>query len=97
MPSGKIRAGNVAHFAGLHERVERLKRFFNRRGEIETVQVIDIDVIGPKSAQARLAGLNQVIPRRSDIVWAISHAEARLGGDEYRAATAGYGFAENLF
>src|SRR6185312_8034134 len=97
MPSGKVGARDVAYLSGFHESVQRLERLFNRRGEIEAVQVIDIDVIGAESAQAGFAGLNEVIARGAEVVGAFSHAEARFGGNQHRAAATGDRLAENLF
>ena len=46
MPSGKIGAGDVADFAALDERVQSLDGFFDRGLGVETVEMVNVDMVG---------------------------------------------------
>ncbi|NYH16597.1 hypothetical protein GGD41_003825 [Paraburkholderia bryophila] len=51
--------------AVLNQRVERAHGFFDRRGRIETVDLVQVDVIELQAFQARLHTVDDVIPRRA--------------------------------
>jgi hypothetical protein len=48
--------------------VERAQSFLGGRERVETVKVIDVDVVGAQAPQAGLARRYQVMSRRSDVV-----------------------------
>ena len=97
MPSGEIGAGDVADFAALDERVETLDGFFDWRLRVESMHVVDVDVIGIEAAQAILAGLDDVVARGADVVRAVAHGECGFRGNQNGVATSGDGFAEDFF
>ena len=43
MPTGKVRARNVANLPATNQRVERFQGLFYRRQFVETVHVVDVD------------------------------------------------------
>ena len=81
----------------LHQIIQRAQNFFDRRQRVESVQVINVDVIGAEPPQAGFASLNQMVARRSHIVRPLAHAEGRLGGDQDLVATSVDGLAEDRF
>ena len=49
--------------AVLHQVIQRIQRLFNRRGRVEAVQLIEIDMIQLQAAQALLHAADDVIAR----------------------------------
>ena len=56
-----------------------------------------VDIVGAQPLEAGLAGCDQMMARRADVVRHRSHPEARLGRDQELVAAAGDRLAENLF
>src|SRR5580704_2588283 len=81
MPSREIGAGDVADFAALHQRVQSLDGFFNWRLRVESVHVVDVDIVGVEAAQAGLAGLDHVMAGGAEIVGSVAHSERGLSGN----------------
>src|SRR5580700_432013 len=96
MPTGEIRASDVADFAAFDESVESRKSFFDRSKRVEAVYVVDVDVIDAEAAEALVAGLEKVMARGAEIVGAVAHGERGFRGDEHAIALAGDGFAEDF-
>src|SRR5580658_5795963 len=96
MPTGEIRASDVADFAAFDESVESRKSFFDRSKRVEAVYVVDVDVIDAEAAEAVVAGLEKVMARGAEIVGAIAHGERGFRGDQNAIALAGDGFAEDF-
>src|SRR5271168_4023083 len=96
MPSRKIGARDITHFSALHEIVERAENFFRRSKSVKAVQMINVDVVGPQPPQARLASLDQMVPRRAEIVRSRGHAKRRLARDQNIGASPTNRFAEDL-
>src|SRR6202789_4477448 len=82
MASGEVRTRDVADLALAHQVVERAQRLLYRRGRIEGVQMIDIDVVRPQPLQRTLRRLNKVVPRRPNIVWPFAQPERCLRRDQ---------------
>src|SRR5580704_6783678 len=97
MPTGKIGARDVADFAATDQCIESVERFFDGGQGIETVQMVDVEVIRVEAAEAGFAGLEDVVARRADVVGTVAEAESGFGGDEKIVALACDGFAENFF
>ena len=68
LPGRKIRKADVADLVRGHEVVEVRARFFDRRGAIPVMQPVDIDIVGLKAAQRRLALLHQGLATRAAAV-----------------------------
>ncbi|OWK23738.1 hypothetical protein AJ87_29390 [Rhizobium yanglingense] len=81
----------------MHERIEGLHGFFERRLAVPFVKLIEIDDIGLQALEACLAGRDQVLARRARIVRAVAHREARLSRDQHAVlALAAEDFAKNF-
>src|SRR5687768_17031013 len=63
LPAREVRAARVADLAGALKIVERLERLLHGRHAVPLVHLVEVDVIGPEAAQARLAGADQVVSR----------------------------------
>src|SRR5471030_463855 len=49
------------------------------------MNLVEVDHIGPETAQARLASLDQMMPRRAPVIRTVAHRKACLGGDQHAA------------
>ena len=96
MPAGKIRAADVADFAGGHQVIEGAERLFDRRGGVEAVELKHIEVVGAEAAQGAVHGPEQGVARGADLVGGRTVAEGRFGGDQHLVAAGLDGRAENL-
>ena len=63
---------------------------------VESVQVVDVDVLGAQAAQAGFTSLNQMMAGRSHVVRPFTQAERGLGRDQDILTASLDGFAENL-
>src|SRR5580704_9079409 len=81
MPSREIGAGDVADFSALHQRVQSLEGLFDWRLRVESVHVVDVDVVGVEAAQAGFTGLDHVIAGGAEIVGSVAHSERGFGGN----------------
>ena len=97
MPAEKIRASDVAQFPAVDQSVKRIECFVDERLRIETAPVVEVDAVGPETAETGFTGLENVIPRRADVVWSCPQAKGGFGGDQNIPALAFDGFAENFF
>ncbi len=97
MPAGEVGTDDVAHLAALHQIVERPQCLLDWRSGVEAVHGIDVHVIGLQTTQTVLAGADQMLPRRSDIVRVVAHAEGGLRGKDQSVAPSGNGLTEDLF
>ena len=61
VPAGKIGAGDVANFSALDQLIEAAESLFDGRERVESVEMVDVDVVGAEAAQAGFAGLNQMM------------------------------------
>ena len=82
VPAGKVGGADIADLARGDEIVERAQRLFDRRLSIEGMHEIKVDVVGAEPLQAGLAGANQVVARRTDLVGALTRREGRLGRNQ---------------
>ena len=57
LPAGVIGAAGVADLAGVDQIVEGAQGFVLRREGVETVDLVEIDVIRPQAAETRVTGL----------------------------------------
>src|SRR6266576_3750779 len=96
MPAGEIRAGNVTHLSTFNQVVESAQDFIGWSESVESVEMVDVNVVGTQAAQAGFAGLQQVMPRGSQIVGPFAHPEGGLGGNQYILTAPLNGLAQNL-
>src|SRR6266852_2277099 len=97
MPAGKIRAGYVTHFPAFNQMVERAQDFIDRSERVESVKMVDVNVIGGQTTQTGFTGLQQVMPRRSQIVRVFTHSKRGLGRDQNIVAAPRNCFPKNFF
>ena len=62
--------------------VEGAQGFLLRRERIEAVDLIEIDVIGSQTAEARVAGFEDVAAGGSGLIWAGPGSEETLCGED---------------
>ena len=70
----------------LDQRVERTHGFFDRRGGIETMDLIKIDMVELHALQARLDAVHDVEPRGAARIHAVAGLPEHLGGDDHAVA-----------
>src|SRR5262245_65144768 len=96
MPAGEVGAGDVTDLAAARQRVQRIECLLDRRERVETMHVIDVDVIDAEPPQACVTGFEQVVARRADVIRAIAESKGRLGRNQELVALALYGLAQNF-
>src|SRR5882757_9388565 len=97
MPTGEVGAGDITDLAASYQGVQGVEGFLYRGGRVESVKVVDVDVVRSQTFETRLAGMNQVMTAGAEIVWALSHGEGGFGGDQNLITAAGNGLTQNLF
>ena len=93
LPRPEVAGAGGAHQAARDEVVERAQRLLDRRGAVGTVQLVEVDVVGAETGEARLARGDDVVVRQRA---GTTLAEADLGGDEHVVAPVADGGAEDL-
>ena len=63
MPPGEVRARDVTDLAARDQRVESFENFLDGSKRVESVHVIDVEVVGIESFETRFAGLDQMMAR----------------------------------
>jgi hypothetical protein len=90
--AGEVATAEVDHLAGSNKLLHRLPDLLPRRASVDVVHLVQVDVVGPQSTQAVLAGLADVVRREATIVGSGAHRLVQLGGEhDLVAATAGLG------
>ena len=51
VPTGEVRAGDVADLAFAYELVQRVQCLFHGRQRVECMKVVDVDVVGAEALQ----------------------------------------------
>ena len=86
LPRRPVRDADVSHQPLLDQRVERTQRLLHRRGDVESVHLVEIDMIELEPLQAGLDGLHDVIAREPSRVRALAHLAEHLGRDDHIVA-----------
>jgi hypothetical protein len=87
----------VQHLALAHEVVEGPKGLVERRGRVEPVGEVDVEVIGAEPAQRGLAGTHEVLARQARLVGSGTRGPVGLGDDlDAIAPSAGESATEHL-
>src|SRR5437588_323742 len=97
MPAGEIGATDVSDFSRAHQSVERAQGLLHGRLRVKSVQLKQVNVIGPQAFQCLINGANQVESRRTDIIRPLSDTKRRLRGNKNSVTLASNGLAENFF
>ncbi len=61
LPRGPVRDTDVAHVAVLHQVIQGIKHLFHRRCGVETVKLVEIDMVELHTAQALFHAADNVI------------------------------------
>ena len=69
-----------------HQLVERAQRFLDRRGGVETVDLVEVDVVELQPLQAGLDTVEDVAARGAACVRAGAHFAENLGRDDHAVA-----------
>ena len=81
LPGGHAAGAQVAHLAVAHQGVERVQGFFDRRGEVPAVNLVQIDVVHLEPPQRMLARLDDVFAAEAAAVRAVGHRHVDFGSD----------------
>ena len=66
--------------AVLHQSIQRLQGLLYRRGRVEAVDLVQVDVVGLQSLQAGIALAHDVAPGGATGVGTFAHRAEHLGG-----------------
>lgn len=91
------RGADIARFAGFHHLVQRFERLFNRGGIVPAVDLQQVDIVHPETAQAVVDGAQDLRPGKS--FRQIADLVIHLGGDNHlvTAGKVAQGAANDLF
>ncbi len=91
------RGADIARFAGFHHLVQRFERLFNRGGIVPAVDLQQVDIVHPETAQAVVDGAQDLRPGKS--FRQIADTVIHLGGDNHlvTAGKVAQGAANDLF
>ena len=62
-PGGIVGAADIAHFAAVHQVIQRPQRLIERRLGVGGVHLVEVDIVGLQAAQAGLDRLEDVLAR----------------------------------
>ena len=79
------------------EIVQRADGFFDRRHRVESVQLIQVDVVGSQTFKAPVHRLGDVMPGGPHVVRPFAAAEGPFGRDQHLVTPASDGLAEDFF
>ena len=79
LPRRPVRHADITHMPVAHQLVERSERLLHRRGGVETVQLVQVDVVELQARQARLHAVENVAARRAARVRAGARVAEHLG------------------
>ncbi len=85
VPARIVRTADIPDLAVPHEQIERFERFLERREAVPLVDLVQVDHVRLEPPQARLASLDQMMPRQAAIVRTLAHREAGLCRDQHAA------------
>jgi hypothetical protein len=83
-------------FPGPHQVVERSQRLLQRGQRVESVELIQVDVVGAEPLEAGLAAADDVVTGLADVVRAVAHPAVNLGRQDHPVAASLQGLAEDL-
>ena len=82
LPSVHRRGTDIAHLAGLNDIVQRFEYLLDRRVVVETVDLIEVDIIHAKPPQAVVDLGEDRFARKPGAIGAGTHPAIHLGGDD---------------
>ncbi len=96
-PGAIIGDSEMTDLALANQITHRRHRRLERRVVVLLVEVIDIDVVGAETLQARIARLDDPFARQAALVRSVAHRVAQLGGEEPAITLLGDRRADDLF
>ena len=81
VPAGEVAAPDVDDLALLDERLHRLPHLVPRRGPVDVVHLVEVDVVGLQAAQAGVARGADVTRGEAAVVRPLRHRSVDLGGE----------------
>src|ERR1035437_9565386 len=94
LPGGEVAEADVPHLARAYEIVKRSKSLLDRRLRIGDMDLVEVDIVGRKAAQAVLDLRHDPAPRRAPLRPRLGHRHPDLGGDDESMAPTGQQPAE---
>src|SRR5262245_63562066 len=95
MPAGEIGAGDITDLTAARQRVQRIERLLDRGERVETMHVIDVDVINAETPQACVTGPEQLMARRTDVIRTFAESKGRFGRNNEDVAVDLYRIGQN--
>ena len=86
LPGRPVGDADVAHVALAHQLVERAHGLLDRRGRVEAVDLVQVDVLELQPLQAGLDAVEDVAARRAARVRPRAGVAEDLGGDDHAVA-----------
>ena len=83
LPRIHARCTNIAGLASLDHIMQRLHRLLNRRFGVETMNLIQVNIICAEAAQRGVDALHDVLARQAAIIRPRSHCAIDLAGDDH--------------
>ena len=91
LPGGIVRAADVTHLTGTDQVVKRAQGLVDGCFRVGRVGLVEVDVIGPQSPQARVARRQDVPPRKPLVVGPVADPDPAFGGQHQLIAAAPLG------
>src|SRR5215217_4038345 len=88
VPRSEVAAADVCDLALAHQLLHRLPYLLPRRLPVDVVHLVEVDVVGLQSAQARLARAPDVVGGQPAVVGAETHRLVHLRGEDDVVAVA---------
>ena len=86
LPGVHRRGADIAGLAGLHDIVQRFERLLDRRLVVETVDLIEVDIVHAEPAQAVVDLGEDRLARQAGAIGAGTHPAVDLGRDHHLVA-----------
>src|SRR5260370_22637449 len=71
----------ITHLAGADQRIERLQRFFYRRGVVPSMDLVEVDEIHLEPAERRVAGFEDMLAAEAAAILPRRHRRVHFGRD----------------
>ncbi len=82
LPGVEVRVSEVAHLTRVDQIIECTQRLLDGSFRVGYVLLIEVDVVGVRSARARFHCIHDVVTRGAAVQHTLAHAVAELGGDD---------------
>src|SRR5580698_9937031 len=83
VPTGEVRTGDIAYLSVLHQLVQCAEGLIERSHRVESMQMIDIDIVRTQPFEASVQLLDDVVSARSDVVRSLTKTKCRFSRNQY--------------